>query len=280
MSDTEEKNTNGKYYWSLTPAWSAVGASLAKWPVATTASSDMTCITITKPKPIRTYYRLKLFIDDILDDADIDTIDSKYRADEQIQYNTLISSDIIDNVNRACSFTEKNWKKTRLVQLYKKSAKKHNDVVDKYKRGDKICFDAGFDLYYPSYSSFERFGDGTKKLDHCVKCSMDKVKTDKDGNEECNPVGYYLYPRSSIATNTPLSLSNSVGIIDSGYRGNIISAFHSSRSTDKYIVTLYQRLVQICPPDISYPVEVVIVDNKEELGNSTRDEAGFGSTGV
>ena len=36
-------------------------------------------------------------------------------------------------------------------------------------------------------------------------------------------IGYYLYPRSSISK-TPLILANSVGIIDSGYRGNIKAA--------------------------------------------------------
>ena len=40
-------------------------------------------------------------------------------------------------------------------------------------------------------------------------------------NKDEKNVSYYLYPRSSIIK-TPLRMSNSVGIIDAGYRGNII----------------------------------------------------------
>ena len=39
------------------------------------------------------------------------------------------------------------------------------------------------------------------------------------------PCGYYLYPRSSTGSKTPLRLSNSIGVIDSGYRGNLIACF-------------------------------------------------------
>ena len=43
-------------------------------------------------------------------------------------------------------------------------------------------------------------------------------------------VSYYLYPRSSVSTKTPLRLANSVGIIDSGYRGNIKAVFDINQS--------------------------------------------------
>lgn len=269
---------NGVYTQSQLPdtnAWTSIGTKLAKCTSAYRPFNAYTIVSITK-KPVRAYYRLKIFISEVVGGDDISTIDPKYRKEEQEHYNYVLS----ENINKSLPFTENGWKRERLVQLYKKSLSDHNEDVTKYKKGEKVYFDAGFDLFCPAYAAFERFDDGSKKLDHCVKCSMEKVDTDKDGNETTNPVGYYLFPRSSTGTKTPLSLSNSVGIIDSGYRGNIISAFYCSRTTDKYVTTMFQRLVQICPPDISYPVEVVLVDCEEDLGGGgNRGSGGFGSTG-
>ena len=92
----------------------------------------------------------------------------------------------------------------------------------------------------------------------------------------CQPVsmhGYYLYPRSSIIK-TPLRLSNSVGIIDAGYRGEIIAAV-DNRSDQPYFVEAGTRLFQLCFPDLK-PFEVEFV---EELTQTARGAGGFGSTG-
>jgi dUTP pyrophosphatase len=85
-----------------------------------------------------------------------------------------------------------------------------------------------------------------------------------------------MYPRSSTGLKTPLRLANSVGVIDAGYRGNYIAVFDNVR-TEPFSVEQGQRLVQICPPNLTYPLKVVLVD---DLGAQTlRGEGGFGSTG-
>ena len=92
-------------------------------------------------------------------------------------------------------------------------------------------------------------------------------------------VSYYLYPRSSMAK-TRLRLANSVGIIDAGYRGEIIAALDTihDREHDSFRVEKNQRLLQICSPTLE-PIEVVLVDTLEELGITDRGAGGFGSTG-
>ena len=104
------------------------------------------------------------------------------------------------------------------------------------------------------------------------------------------PTGFYLYPRSSISK-TRMRLANSVGIIDAGYRGDLIAAVDTIGlfgSTDIWHVwkeTLspikkYDRYFQVCAPDLS-PFLVHIVDTEEELSPPTaRGHGGFGSTGV
>ena len=175
--------------------------------------------------------------------------------------------------------------------LYKKyvaAAAKQNSIVEKYKMGGgNIYFDAGFDLFYPEKIEISDSRSGAKvyKLDHLVKCSMEKVTFDSNGTECRQPVGYYMYPRSSTGTKTPLRLANSVGIIDSGYRGHIIAAFDAppefTCKGGSYTVDAYQRLVQICPPDLSYPMEIKLVTDTSELGDGgERGSGGFGSSGV
>jgi dUTPase len=102
--------------------------------------------------------------------------------------------------------------------------------------------------------------------------------------------GFYLYPRSSISK-TRMRLANSVGIIDAGYRGDIIAAvdtiglFGSNDIWHIWKETLspiqkYDRYFQLCSPDLSAFL-VHIVDTKAELGTPTiRGQGGFGSTGV
>ena len=104
------------------------------------------------------------------------------------------------------------------------------------------------------------------------------------------PSGFYLYPRSSISK-TRMRLANSVGIIDAGYRGNIIAAvdtiglfgsndiWHIWRETLSPIKK-YDRYFQLCAPDLSQFM-VHIVETEAELGApTTRGHGGFGSTGV
>ena len=84
---------------------------------------------------------------------------------------------------------------------------------------------------------------------------------------------YLLMPRSSISK-TPLRLSNSIGLIDGGYRGEIIAAVDNIKDIS-YKVSPGQRLFQLVAMDGS-PIHFEIV---EELSETSRGPDGFGSTG-
>ena len=84
-----------------------------------------------------------------------------------------------------------------------------------------------------------------------------------------------MYPRSSISK-TQLRLANSTGIIDAGYRGNLMAMFDVEES---HTGTKFDRYIQICAPSL-VPIIVEIVDSLEDLGEETeRGTGGFGSTG-
>ena len=113
---------------------------------------------------------------------------------------------------------------------------------------------------------------------------MDLVITDIKGENKYDitygfgismeiPEGFMglVFPRSSIRK-TDLILSNSVGIIDSGYRGEIQATFKKT-GLNKYEIG--DRGVQIII--MPHPsIEFVEVD---ELTNTERGTGGFGSTG-
>ena len=92
----------------------------------------------------------------------------------------------------------------------------------------------------------------------------------------CEPIdgkAYYLMPRSSISK-TPLRMSNSIGLIDGGYRGEIMASCDNIKSFD-YQITKGQRLFQLVSSDTS-PISYKI---SEELSDTSRGGGGFGSTG-
>jgi dUTP pyrophosphatase len=147
-----------------------------------------------------------------------------------------------------------------LKEKYLEHINNHNtQVVTKFPN-------AGFDLLTPNKMVIE---NNNFKLNTEINCAM------FDSNN--NPVSYFLYPRSSIIK-TNYRLANSVGIIDSGYRGNIIGVFDNN-SKDYSSIEQYSRLLQLCAPNLD-PIIVEIVNCLDELSEETeRGTYGFGSTG-
>lgn len=90
------------------------------------------------------------------------------------------------------------------------------------------------------------------------------------------PNGYVglVFPRSSIR-NQELILSNCVGVIDSGYRGEIQATFKKTNGLDSLKYKVGERGAQI----IILPYPQVFMTEVPELSNSERGEGGFGSTG-
>ncbi len=84
----------------------------------------------------------------------------------------------------------------------------------------------------------------------------------------------YILPRSSIGMKTGLRLSNSVGVIDSEYRGEI-GVMYDNHSDSEYVIHKGDRIAQmIVMPVHQFKPEVV-----DTLDNTSRGEGGFGSTG-
>jgi len=244
----------------------------------------------------------------------------------------------IDNNVVDADTVEKYREKVKLVQKQIQLYKTEKKAIETGKLKDATIFlDAGFDLFVPKAINIFA-GAVSVPINHGIKCAMfivndsyydydsdyssdysseydsksdDNVVNCGDSDEFHDfhefhdmdykvPTAFYLYPRSSTGSKTSLRLSNSVGIIDAGYRGYIFALFdhrggytnskpnslsNSNSNTlfdnDCHVqhVQKNDRLVQICGPTISYPIYPILVSDESELGFTKRGAGGLGSTG-
>ena len=93
------------------------------------------------------------------------------------------------------------------------------------------------------------------------------------------PEGYVglLFPRSSTSK-TDLRLANCVGVVDSGYRGEI--SFRYKFAKDSYFANLKRfqdgdRIGQL----VIMPYPQIEMEESDNLSDTERGEGGYGSTG-
>lgn len=214
-------------------------------------------------------------------------------------YNTIYNKTGYDKFMYLKIFIDSNQEE--FINKYIEHIDNHNNKII----NNSVYADSGFDILtpYPDdsdeyniYGGITCYGIGWKdtnpvnKIDFKIKCCAEMIKIDAAANSDnirkSYKTGFYTYPRSSLSK-TRLRLANNTGIIDAGYRGNLIGMFDIVNSdindrNDKdydYLVEPFTRLLQICAPSLE-PIFVELVYNSDELGCETeRGIGGFGSTG-
>lgn len=91
------------------------------------------------------------------------------------------------------------------------------------------------------------------------------------------PEGYMglVFPRSSNAKKS-LILSNSVGVIDAGYRGEVTAKFKRLHATNYSEYMIYERFAQL----VVLPIPNIEFEVTDELSDSERGTGGYGSSGL
>lgn len=175
--------------------------------------------------------------------------------------------------------------KQKLIGFYKERISLHekSKYVDSNMLFPNKYKDSGFDLAVPWLNQ-----DGLQNLgpyfynSYAKKLCNLRVQVGVYKVDDCwgglgptkYPSPFYLYARSSIYK-TPFILANNVGIIDSGYRGNLCAALYNHGANEN-VLKMGKRMTQICMPDLSGEFHVRLVN---ELDDTSRGSGGFGSTG-
>jgi len=160
---------------------------------------------------------------------------------------------------------------------------KDNTIANKYISSQPDADNSGFDLYAPDNIFVPAKSKGFK-----VNLQVSIAVREHENKESfinsvikffCphyfDRVAFKLYPRSSMGSKTPLRLSNSVGVIDKGYNGNLIACV-DNLSNDVFVINQGDRLFQIVKFDGKPFHSVKIIDSHDE---TKRGSGGFGSSG-
>ncbi|MFD1150649.1 dUTP diphosphatase [Saccharothrix hoggarensis] len=91
------------------------------------------------------------------------------------------------------------------------------------------------------------------------------------------PEGYagFVHPRSGLAARVGLSVVNTPGTIDAGYRGEIKVCLVNHDLRDAVVLTRGDRIAQL----VVQKVEHAVFREVDELPDSARGAGGYGSTG-
>ena len=92
------------------------------------------------------------------------------------------------------------------------------------------------------------------------------------------PEGYagFVQPKSGLALKHGLSIVNTPGLIDAGYRGEVGVILINFDPVETITIAKGQKIAQL----VIQRVENVTVSVVDELDDTTRGEGGFGSTGM
>jgi len=143
----------------------------------------------------------------------------------------------------------------------------------------KIRFRKMFtDVNVPSYKSEGAAGMDIEAYEDAI-IEPNCQKSVRTGIQVEIPEGYEIQirPRSGLAFNYGISITNSPGTIDSDYRGELIICLRNNKVIpwNAYKVKKGDRIAQL----IVNKIEQAEIDVVEDLVETKRGENGFGSTG-
>ena len=122
-------------------------------------------------------------------------------------------------------------------------------------------------------------GDAGLDLSACerVELAPGERATVGTGLAVAIPDGYagYVQPRSGLAAKHGITIVNTPGLVDSGYRGELKVILHNTDLRERFVVEPGMRIAQLVLLQIP-GVDPVVVD---ELPASERGGGGFGSSG-
>ena len=129
----------------------------------------------------------------------------------------------------------------------------------------------------PTYGSeFAAGADLYAAIDEAITIEPGETKMIPTGFAFEIPAGYagFVYARSGLASKRGLAPANKVGVIDSDYRGEVMTALHNHGKESQSIEPGERIAQMVIAPYIT--ANFILAD---ELDDTQRGTGGFGSTG-
>jgi dUTP pyrophosphatase len=91
------------------------------------------------------------------------------------------------------------------------------------------------------------------------------------------PAGHagFVTPRSGLAVEHGITIVNTPGVVDSGYRGELRVILHNTDGRETFVVEPGMRIAQL----LVVPIPIASLREVDELPASERGQGGFGSSG-
>lgn len=122
-------------------------------------------------------------------------------------------------------------------------------------------------------------GDAGIDLYSAIDCILKPLERKKvpTGIKVSIPEGYagFVQPRSGLAIKNGISIVNTPGLIDSGYRGEICTILINLDTKKEFKIKKGDKICQL----VIQKFEDAKIELVEELDVTSRGEGGFGSTG-
>jgi dUTP pyrophosphatase len=123
-------------------------------------------------------------------------------------------------------------------------------------------------------------GDAGFDLRSTIDCTIapGERKIVPTGISVAIPDGYVglVHPRSGLAAKHGISMVNTPGTIDAGYRGELQVILINHDLVESFLISRFDRIAQL----VVQKVERVDFEVLDELPSTTRGSDGFGSSGV
>ena len=193
---------------------------------------------------------------------------------EEISRELEIADNVISEIRNINGLSEN--KKNFLITIIEESVKSLKQMVDALRERVFVkVMKSKTDAILPTYAHPTDAGADVYAVE-TVEIQPGETKIINTGLKVAIPEGYMIqiYPRSGMSLKTPLRIANSVGIIDSEYRGDV-GVIMTNTGTEIQTIEKGDRIAQM----IVMPAPMIAWTEVDSLDVTSRGEGGFGSSG-
>lgn len=134
----------------------------------------------------------------------------------------------------------------------------------------------------PSYARSDDAGVDLVTIDDATLAAGGGRALLRTGIAVAIPPGYagFVLPRSGLAAKHGVTVTNAPGLIDAGYRGEILVTLINTDPANAYQVRQGDRIAQLVVQQVAHVECIEVVELKQHEAENARNAGGFGHSGA